>query len=135
MATQEQTVTLSGLARTLVRGGYIDQQSAERVLTESRKKKTNYLNQVVTDKLVSSTAIASAAAQEFGMCMVAIDLIEIDPEIVKLVNAELIKKHNGKVPKNFDELFALPGVGKKTASVVLNEGFGLRTIAVDTHVF
>ena len=94
MATQEQTVTLSGLARTLVRGGYIDQQSAERVLTESRKKKTNFLNQVVTDKLVSSTAIASAAAQEFGMCMVAIDLIEIDPEIVKLVNAELIKKHN-----------------------------------------
>ena len=94
MATQEQTVTLSGLARTLVRGGYIDQQSAERVLTESRKKKTNFLNQVVTDKLVSSTAIASAAAQEFGMCMVAIDLIEIEPEIVKLVNAELIKKHN-----------------------------------------
>ena len=63
MATQEQTVTLSGLARTLVRGCYIDQQSAERVLTESRKKKTNFLNQVVTDKLVSSTAIASAAAQ------------------------------------------------------------------------
>jgi len=37
--------------------------------------------------------------------------------------------------KNFNDLYALPGVGKKTASVVLNEGFGLPTIAVDTHVF
>ena len=54
---------------------------------------------------------------------------------VYLLSKELIEKHNGKVPKNFDDLYALPGVGKKTASVVLNEGFGLPTIAVDTHVF
>ena len=54
---------------------------------------------------------------------------------VYLLSKQLIKKHNGKVPKNFDDLYALPGVGRKTASVVLNEGFGLPTIAVDTHVF
>jgi len=54
---------------------------------------------------------------------------------VYLLSNQLIEKHNGKVPKNFDNLYALPGVGKKTASVVLNEGFGLPTIAVDTHVF
>ena len=54
---------------------------------------------------------------------------------VYLLSKQLIKKHNGKVPNNFDDLYALPGVGKKTASVVLNEGFGLPTIAVDTHVF
>jgi len=54
---------------------------------------------------------------------------------VYLLSKQLIEKHNGKVPKNFDDLYALPGVGKKTASVVLNEGFGLPTIAVDTHVF
>ena len=52
-----------------------------------------------------------------------------------LLSKQLIEKHNGKVPKNFDDLYALPGVGKKTASVVLNEGFGMPTIAVDTHVF
>ena len=46
-----------------------------------------------------------------------------------------MQKHNGKVPNNFEDLNALSGVGRKTASVVLNEGFGLPTIAVDTHVF
>ena len=54
---------------------------------------------------------------------------------VYLLSKQLIEKHNGKVPNNFDDLYALSGVGRKTASVVLNEGFGLPTIAVDTHVF
>jgi endonuclease III len=47
----------------------------------------------------------------------------------------LLEKHKGEVPQNRDELEALPGVGRKTANVVLNEGFGQATIAVDTHVF
>ena len=54
---------------------------------------------------------------------------------VYLLSKQLIELHNSKVPKNFDKLIDLPGVGRKTASVVLNEGFGLPTIAVDTHVF
>lgn len=47
----------------------------------------------------------------------------------------LIKKYKGKIPNNREELEQLPGVGRKTANVVLNEGFGYATIAVDTHVF
>ncbi len=47
----------------------------------------------------------------------------------------LIKKYKGKIPNNREELEYLPGVGRKTANVVLNEGFGYATIAVDTHVF
>ena len=54
---------------------------------------------------------------------------------VYLLSKLLIKQHNSKVPKSFEKLIELPGVGRKTASVVLNEGFGLPTIAVDTHVF
>jgi endonuclease-3 len=54
---------------------------------------------------------------------------------IYLLSKQLIEQHNSKVPKNFEKLIALPGVGRKTASVVLNEGFGLPTIAVDTHVF
>ena len=54
---------------------------------------------------------------------------------VYLLSKQLIEQHNSKVPKNFEKLIDLPGVGRKTASVVLNEGFGLPTIAVDTHVF
>jgi len=65
----------------------------------------------------------------------SIGLFRNKAKSIYLLSKQLIKKHNGKVPKNFDDLYALPGVGKKTASVVLNEGFGLPTIAVDTHVF
>lgn len=47
----------------------------------------------------------------------------------------LIEKFNGEVPSNFEDLKSLPGVGQKTANVVLNCAFGHPTIGVDTHVF
>ena len=47
----------------------------------------------------------------------------------------LICRHDGVVPRTRDELQALPGVGRKTANVVLNTAFGEATIAVDTHIF
>ena len=47
----------------------------------------------------------------------------------------LIDEHGGQVPRDRDSLEALPGVGRKTANVVLNVAFGEPTIAVDTHIF
>jgi endonuclease III len=47
----------------------------------------------------------------------------------------LVEQHGGEVPRDRVELEALPGVGRKTANVVLNIAFGLPTIAVDTHIF
>lgn len=47
----------------------------------------------------------------------------------------ILEQHDGKTPRTRSELEALPGVGHKTASVVLNEAYGEATIAVDTHVF
>lgn len=47
----------------------------------------------------------------------------------------LLEKHNGEVPRSREALEALPGVGRKTANVVLNTAFGEPTIAVDTHIF
>ncbi len=47
----------------------------------------------------------------------------------------LFEKYNSKVPNKFEELILLPGVGRKTANVVLNAAFNQSTIAVDTHVF
>ena len=47
----------------------------------------------------------------------------------------LLEKYRGKVPNKFEELILLPGVGRKTANVVLNAAFNKPTIAVDTHVF
>jgi endonuclease-3 len=47
----------------------------------------------------------------------------------------LLEKHGGEVPRTREELQALPGVGRKTANVILNTAFGEPTIAVDTHIF
>ena len=46
----------------------------------------------------------------------------------------LVKKHNGKVPESFEDLERLPGVGHKTASVVMSQGFGHPAFPVDTHI-
>jgi len=48
---------------------------------------------------------------------------------------QLLEKHGGRVPRSRKELEALPGVGRKTANVILNTAFGEPTIAVDTHIF
>ena len=47
----------------------------------------------------------------------------------------LLERHGGEVPRTHEELEALPGVGRKTANVVMNVAFGEATIAVDTHIF
>jgi endonuclease III len=47
----------------------------------------------------------------------------------------LLEEHGGEVPRNREDLEALPGVGRKTANVILNTAFGEPTIAVDTHIF
>jgi endonuclease-3 len=51
------------------------------------------------------------------------------------LSRQLVAEHNGIVPSNREALEALPGVGRKTANVVLNVAFGEKTIAVDTHIF
>lgn len=48
---------------------------------------------------------------------------------------EIIERYNGQVPSNMDDLIKLPGVGRKTANVVMSNAFGIPAIAVDTHVF
>jgi endonuclease-3 len=54
---------------------------------------------------------------------------------VVALSQALIRDHGGEVPADRDALEALPGVGRKTANVVLNVAFGAPTLAVDTHVF
>ena len=51
------------------------------------------------------------------------------------LSQKLIEEHSGEVPADLDALVKLPGVGRKTANVVLNIAFGVPTIAVDTHIF
>ncbi len=64
-----------------------------------------------------------------------IGLYKTKAKNVAAMTAILLEQHGGKVPNNRAALEALPGVGRKTANVVLNTVFGEPTIAVDTHVF
>lgn len=94
MAAPTKKINLSGLARKLVLDGLLDEEKAQSTFEESLKKKKPFVSLVVENKLVPSNSIALAAAQEFGAPLVDIDLLEIDPDIIKLVKEELIKKHH-----------------------------------------
>ena len=64
----------------------------------------------------------------------SIGIFRVKAKSVYLLSKQLIKKHNGKVPQTFEELEKLPGVGHKTASVVMSQGFGHPAFPVDTHI-
>ena len=64
----------------------------------------------------------------------SIGLFRVKAKSVYLMSKLLLQKHGGKVPKSFEELEKLPGVGHKTASVVMSQGFGIAAFAVDTHI-
>ena len=63
-----------------------------------------------------------------------IGIFRVKAKSIYLMSKQLLKEHGGKVPKTFEELERLPGVGHKTASVVMSQGFGIPAFAVDTHI-
>ena len=63
-----------------------------------------------------------------------IGIFRIKAKSIYLMSKQIIEKHKGRVPKSFEELEGLPGVGHKTASVVMSQGFGYPAFAVDTHI-
>ena len=64
-----------------------------------------------------------------------IGLFNTKAKNIILTSQILVESFNSEVPKTRDKLESLPGVGRKTANVILNEAFGFPTIAVDTHIF
>ena len=64
----------------------------------------------------------------------SIGLFRVKAKSIYLMSKQLIENHGGRVPKSFKELEKLAGVGHKTASVVMSQGFGVPAFAVDTHI-
>ena len=64
----------------------------------------------------------------------SIGIFRVKAKSIYLMSKQLLEVHGGKVPKTFEELERLPGVGHKTASVVMSQGFGIPAFAVDTHI-
>ena len=86
---------------------------------------------------VANTPAAMIALGEDGLISYirTIGLFRNKAKAVIAMSRRLLEMHGGNVPNDLDTLQALPGVGRKTANVVLNSAFGHPTIAVDTHVF
>jgi len=64
----------------------------------------------------------------------SIGIFRVKAKSIFFLSKQLIEKHGGKVPETFEELEKLPGVGHKTASVVMSQGFGYPAFPVDTHI-
>ena len=64
----------------------------------------------------------------------SIGIFRVKAKSIYLMSKQLIENYNGRVPKSFAELEMLPGVGHKTASVVMSQGFGQPAFPVDTHI-
>jgi endonuclease-3 len=80
-------------------------------------------------------AIAAMGERRLAEHIRAIGLYRTKAKNVVRLSQILVKQHGGEVPRDRAALEALPGVGRKTANVVLNSAFGEPTIAVDTHIF
>ena len=80
-------------------------------------------------------AIAKLGVERLKPYIQTIGLFNTKAKNVVALARVLLAEHGGKVPRSREALEALPGVGRKTANVVLNTAFGEPTIAVDTHIF
>ena len=86
----------------------------------------------VADAPQKMVALGVAGVEEY---IKRIGLFRTKAKNVIALSQMLLDKHCGAVPQNREALEALPGVGRKTANVVLNTAFGQPTVAVDTHIF
>ena len=80
-------------------------------------------------------ALAAASQEDVAEIIRTIGMYKTKSKNIIALARALCEKHGGQVPEDYDALVALPGVGRKTANVVLAVGFGHQKIAVDTHVF
>ena len=86
-------------------------------------------------KADTAEAMVALGLEQIRSHIKTIGLFNTKAKNVLALSKILIEQHGGAVPQDRDALEALPGVGRKTANVVLNEAFGEPTIAVDTHIF
>ena len=83
----------------------------------------------------NAKAMAELDVSQIEDCIHSIGMYRQKAKNVLNLSRILATEYKGKVPQDFDALTSLPGVGRKTANVVLSVGFGEQHIAVDTHVF
>ena len=97
--------------------------------------RVNVVTPFLFEKYPTPDALAAASRRDVERIIKSLGFYHVKAKSVIAAARALVESFGGRVPKTMDELLTIPGVGRKTANVVLAVAFGESAIAVDTHVF
>ena len=102
---------------------------------QTTDKAVNIVTPALFDRYPDAESLALAEPDEVAEYIKRIGMYKTKAKNIVGLAQKLVNDFSGEVPDDYDSLISLPGVGRKTANVVLSVGFGQQRIAVDTHVF
>ncbi|MGP1569908.1 MAG: endonuclease III [Eubacteriales bacterium] len=102
---------------------------------QTTDKSVNLITPALFERYYNADKLATANLEDVQNLIMRIGLYKNKAKNIVNMSKILQSEYRGEVPSSYDELIKLPGVGRKTANVVLSVGFGEPRIAVDTHVF
>lgn len=102
---------------------------------QTTDKSVNVVTKDLFAKYPDAYALAEASQEDVAEMIKRIGMYKTKSKNILALAKMLVEKYDGQVPEDYDRLIELPGVGRKTANVVLAVGFSHQRIAVDTHVF
>lgn len=97
-------------------------------------ERVNKITPILFDRAPDVFSMKQLSMDEIASIIRPCGLAPAKSKAIYNLSRILIEKHGGEVPQSFDELEALPGVGHKTASVVMSQAFGVPAFPVDTHI-
>ena len=101
---------------------------------QTTDKKVNEVTPALFARAATPAEVAALDEREILSYIRPLGLAPTKARNLKALSAQLAERHGGEVPASFEELEALPGVGHKTASVVISQVFGVPAFPVDTHI-
>ncbi len=102
---------------------------------QTTDKSVNQVTPTLFERYPDAETLAEADVEEVSEYIKRIGMYRTKAKNIVAMAQKLCADFDGQVPDNYDDLISLPGVGRKTANVVLSVGFRQQRIAVDTHVF
>lgn len=102
---------------------------------QTTDKSVNRVSGDLFDRYPDALSLSNADTTELETILKPVGMYKTKGRNIKSLAIQLRDKFGGEVPHTYEELISLPGVGRKTANVVLSVGLGEQRIAVDTHVF
>jgi len=101
---------------------------------QTTDKQVNLVTPTLFERYPTPEKLKNAEIESIETIIKSIGLYKTKSRNIINLSKDLVDIHQGVVPNDFDLLIKLPGIGRKTANVILSEGFGIPRIAVDTHV-